>query len=377
MLINADFHIHSPFSGGTSERIDLKNIAEGALKKGLNLIATGDCLHPSWQRYIKEYYKNGVIEINGVNFILSVEVEDKNRVHHLILFPDFYSANDFREKVRKYSSDIDDEGRPKLFMNGAEIFDTAKETNAIIGPSHAFTPWTSLYAYFDSVIEYYEKKPDFIELGLSADTDYADRIKELHAITFLTNSDAHSYSPLRLGREFNRMEVEEVTWDEIRNAILKGEIKLNVGFPPEKGKYNRTACTSCYRQYEKFEAERMKWRCHCGGIIKKGVKDRIDELADFSIPEHPENRPPYLHLLPLAEIIGEALGINSRASIVKRRWNELTKIGNEIEILLDVEMENIRKTAPPAIADAIEAFREGRIKILPGGGGRYGEIVIK
>ncbi|HEC77072.1 MAG TPA: TIGR00375 family protein [Thermoplasmatales archaeon] len=376
MIINADFHIHSPFSGGTSEKIDLKGIAEGALNKGLNLVGTGDCLHPSWQRHIKEYYNDGRIEVKGVNFILSVEVEDKNRVHHLILFPDFYSANDFKERVKKYSVNINDDGRPKLFMDGKEIFDVVREANAIAGASHAFTPWTSLYAYFDSVIDYYGKKPDFIELGLSADTNYADRIKELHSITFLTNSDAHSYSPTRLGREFNRMKVEEIAWDEIKNSILKGNIALNVGFPPEKGKYNRTACTSCYRQYEKSEAEKMKWKCHCGGIIKKGVRDRIDELADLNIPEHPPNRPPYLHLLPLAEIIGEALGINSRNSIVKKRWKELTKIGNEIEILLDIDINKIRKTTPMAIADAIEAFRKGRIKILPGGGGKYGEIVI-
>ncbi|HEC75886.1 MAG TPA: phosphotransferase, partial [Thermoplasmatales archaeon] len=112
MIMNADFHIHSPFSGGTSERIDLKSIAEGALKKGLNLVGTGDCLHPSWQKHIKEYYNDGKIEVDGVNFILSVEVEDKNRVHHLILFPDFYSANDFKERVKKYSVNINDDGRP-------------------------------------------------------------------------------------------------------------------------------------------------------------------------------------------------------------------------------------------------------------------------
>jgi uncharacterized protein (TIGR00375 family) len=377
MLINADFHIHSPFSGGTSDKIDLKRIADGAKKKGLHVVATGDCLHPVWQREIKKYATGDVIEVDGIHFILSVEVEDKNRVHHLLLFPDFYAANDFKEIAKKYAANINDEGRPKIMLNGAEILQMAKEANALIGPAHAFTPWTSLYAYFDSVLNYYGKKPDFIELGLSADSEYADRIRELHGIPFLTNSDAHSYSPHRLGREFNRMKLNEITWDEIRKAILNNGIVLNVGFPPEKGKYNRTACTSCYRQYKKEKAEKMKWRCYCNGIIKKGVKDRVDELASYPHAAHPKNRPKYLHLIPLAEIIGEALGTDSKASIVIRRWKELTRIGNEIEVLLDIDLKKIRRVAPSAIADAIEAFREGRIEILPGGGGKYGEIVIK
>ncbi len=376
MLINADFHIHSPFSGGTSDKIDLKIVAEGARKKGLNLVATGDCLHPIWQNQIKNYEKDGIIEIDGIYFILSVEIEDKNKVHHLLLFPDFYSSNDFKEKIMKYSSNINDDGRPKVMLNGNEILEIARETNALIGAAHAFTPWTSLYAYFDSLLKYYEKKPDFIELGLSADSNYADRIKELHNITFLTNSDAHSYSPSRLGREFNRIKINEVSWDEIRKAILNHKISLNVGFPPEKGKYNRTACSSCYRQFEKQKAEEMNWKCYCGGIIKKGVKDRVDELASYEKPIHPKDRPPYLHLIPLAEIIEEALKINSK-SIVWKNWKEITKLGNEIEILLDMDISKIKRYVPFAIVEAIEAFREGKIKILPGGGGKYGEIVIK
>lgn len=377
MLIYADFHIHSPFSGGTSDKIDLRKVAEGAKKKGLDVIGTGDCLHPAWQREIKKYEKNGDIEIDGVHFILTTEVEDKNRVHHLILFPDFYSVNDFKKRIAKHAKNVDYEGRPKIMIGGSEILEFALDSNALIGPAHAFTPWTSLYAYFDSMLDYYGGKPSFIELGLSADSNYADRIKELHTVPFLTNSDSHSYSPHRLGREFNRLDVEEITWEGIRNAILNKKIVMNAGFPPEKGKYNRTACSSCYRQYSIEEAKKMGWKCLCGGKVKKGVRDRIDEIADFKEEHHPEDRPPYMHIIPLAEIIAEALNSNPFSSTVKKRWSELLKIGNEISILIDIEIERIMKIAPPAVADAISAFREGRVKIIPGGGGKYGEIVIE
>ncbi len=57
------------------------------------------------------------------------------------------------------------------------------------------------------LIDCYGKMPDFLELGLSADSDMADTIEELENIPFLTNSDAHSPWPHRLGREFNELEI--------------------------------------------------------------------------------------------------------------------------------------------------------------------------
>lgn len=374
MLINADFHIHSRFSGGTSPNINMKSLAEGAKKKGLNLLATGDCLNKFWINEIKEGKKEeGIIEYDGMNFILSTEIEDRNRIHHLIIFPDFDSIYGFKKMVEKKSIDIE-QGRPKIDIDGMEVINIAKSVNALIGPAHAFTPWTSLYAYFDSIY-YYGEKPHFLELGLSADSNYADRIKELNSIPFLSNSDSHSSHPSRLGREFNRIELNEITWDEIKKAIIDGRI-INVGLPPEKGKYNRTACTSCYRQYSIEKAKELGWKCYCGGIIKKGVKDRIEEIANFDKPHHPSWRGEYIHILPLIEIISHAIKLPPYSSIVLKRWNELLKLGNEINVLLDIDIEKIKKISPPAISNAIKSFRNGDIKIKAGGGGKYGEIRI-
>ena len=324
---------------------------------------------------------DGVFDSDGVKFILSTEVEDRNRVHHLILFPSLDSVKEFRGRVGRHSKNIDSSGRPFLDMNGEEIASEAADVDALVGPAHAFTPWTAMYAYHDSLGECYGDAPiHFLELGLSADSDYADRISELHRLTFLSNSDSHSPSPIRLAREFNRLEIREFSWDEIRKAILgKGgrRVVMNAGFPPEEGKYNRTACTSCYRQYHIREAEKMKWRCKCGGLIKKGVKDRVEELADCEKPVHPPGRPPYVHMLPLAEIMGKALHFSPLSKTVQRRWSELMKrFGSEIHMLLDADMDEIGRVASPAVASAIKAFRTGGIKVIPGGGGRYGEIEI-
>jgi uncharacterized protein (TIGR00375 family) len=220
----------------------------------------------------------------------------------------------------------------------------------------------------------------FLELGLSADSDYADRIAELSNLTFLSNSDAHSPYPSRLGREFNRFEMEDVSWDELKKAILREggrKIILNVGLPPQEGKYNESACISCYRHYSLCEATARKWKCHCGKRIKKGVRDRVEELSTYVEPRHPAHRPPYMHLIPLAEIIATSLGTSPFSLTVSKRWNELVKeFGSEIAVLIDVDIEEIRKVTAPIIAQAIESFRENRIIISPGGGGKYGEIRI-
>jgi len=254
----------------------------------------------------------------------------------------------------------------------------------LIGPAHGFTPWTAIYAYHDSLKDCYGDLADyvsFIELGLSADSNFADKILELHRLTFLTNSDCHSPHPVRLAREFNRFIVKDITFSEIKKAILRtGGNKpiLNVGLPPQEGKYHESACISCFTHYNLEEAQRRRWKCSCGKRIKKGVKDRINEIANFKEPIHPEHRPPYIHLIPLAEIITKAVGQrNPFTQTVNKRWSELiAAFKNEINVLIDENIDEISKTTAPAITEAIKAFREKKVIIRPGGGGQYGTIEL-
>jgi len=383
MHIDADLHIHSRFSGGTSPKMTVQRLATEARRKGIQLLGTGDCLHPVWRQELSREgdMEDGVITVDETSFVLTTEVEDTTRVHHLLLFPAWQAVDSFTEQVAPAADTLDTAGRPHLAINGAAIADMAHDAGALIGPAHAFTPWTAMYAYHDSLRDCYDDaRVDFLELGLSADSGYADTISELHELTFLSNSDSHSPYPIRLAREFNRLQVEALTWDEIRSALERRggrRIVLNVGFPPSEGKYNRTACTSCYRQYDVDAARRHSWRCACGGRIKKGVRDRIAELATQDTPAHPEHRPPYLHLLPLAEIIGAALRFSPRSQTVQRRWRYLMEhFGSEIMVLIDADIDDIGQVASPAVTDAIQAFRSGAITIHPGGGGRYGELEL-
>lgn len=166
---------------------------------------------------------DSTIKIENTHFVLTTEVEDINRVHHLLILPSISKAEELAERIGKQGN-LTSDGRPSVKMDGCEIAEIGKDVEALIGPSHAFTPWTAIYAAHDSLQNCYKDMTgyiSFLELGLSADTDYADRIKELHELTFLTNSDAHSPWPNKLAREFTQFSVPEISFDGIKSAILR------------------------------------------------------------------------------------------------------------------------------------------------------------
>lgn len=382
-VINADLHIHSKYSMATSGSMDIPTLAVESARKGIQLVGTGDCLHRKWLDEIKTMPEvaDGIYGMNHASFVLTVELEDTDRVHHLLILPGISKAEELREAVEPTSVNIDTDGRPNVNLNGLEIAELARDIGAMVGPAHAFTPWTAMYAYHDSLESCYgDMAPyiSFVELGLSADTDLADRISELHRLTFLTNSDAHSPWPNKLAREFNRLQVEDITFTELEKAILRQDGRgpvMNVGLFPQEGKYHESACIRCFNHYTLRESMVKGWRCTCGGRIKRGVVDRVGELADST--QHPNHRPPYLHLVPLSEIIMMALGTKSTTTKqVKLNWERLVdEFGSEVTVLLDAELDGIEGVDPRVIR-AVRMFREGRVRVIAGGGGQYGKVEI-
>ena len=386
MIINADLHIHSHYSKHSNIDMNIHNISIEATKKGLDLVATGDCLHQEWIKEIKkcEYIDEGTYELNNTRFIISTEIEDIDRIHHLIYFCDFSKVEEFKEKISKKSKNIDKVGKPKIEMSGEEIAESIKDIEGIIGPAHILTPWNGVYSIKKSLYDCYGDLTDyikFIELGLSANTDLADRIQELHRLTFLSNSDSHNPHPVRFGREFNQFKVKDKTYSEIKKAIYRkngNKTTLNVGLPPQEGKYFESACIKCYKHFNYNTAKSINWTCSCGEKIKKGVKDQIEEIADFFESQHPYHRPPYLYTIPLFEIITQSLHQrNPFTDISFKRWNELIlAFGNEINVLFNVSIKDISKITVPAITEAIKTFRRGDYLIYPGGGGKYGQFIF-
>ncbi|MFP4185253.1 MAG: TIGR00375 family protein [Thermoplasmata archaeon] len=382
MKINADFHIHSKYSSGVSESMDLETLSVEGEKKGIDLLGTGDCMHPLWRDKIRDMDKEreSVFRKGNMKFVLTDEVETQDRVHHLLIFPSLSKTEELYERLSRFSSNIDSDGRPKLKLSGEELALMAKETGCLFGPAHAFTPYTALYGNHDSLSSAYgkySKDVDFLELGLSADSSYADKISEIHDLVYLSNSDAHSPFPHRLAREFNTLRLPDLSFDGLRELFdgKKGEVVRNVGLPPEEGKYNESACSRCYTHYSMEDSIARDWRCKCGGTIKKGVKDRVEELSD--VDHTSKDTPPYLHLIPLQEIIAKAVGHSSPTTKkVNKIWQELIdNIGDEVEVLCDAPSDEIERIVGKDIADLIRDFREGDIDIRSGGGGEYGTIL--
>ena len=176
-----------------------------------------------------------------------------------------------------------------------------------------------------------------MSFGLSADTDYADRIRELADKKFLTNSDAHSLP--KIAREYNTFEMENISFESFKKVlgyedkIQNGYNKLNYivcnnGMYSRLGKYNKTYCDMCECVSEIEDGKCKK----CGSKkIVKGVEDRVLEIADGESIS-PKNRPEYMYKIPLEYI--PKLGKKTKEKM-------LELYGTEMNILNKVSIKNI------------------------------------
>ena len=212
-----------------------------------------------------------------------------------------------------------------------------------------------------------------MNFGLSADTDYADRIRELANKKFLTNSDAHSLP--KIAREYNTFEMENISFESFKKVLgyedekskSKTEklnyIVCNNGMYSRLGKYNKTYCDMCECVSEIEDGKCKK----CGSKkIVKGVEDRVIEIADGKSIS-PENRPEYIYKIPLEYI--PKLGKKTKEKM-------LELYGTEMNILNKVSIENIEENFGKQIAKNIEIARNGNITIKNGGGGIYGKLIV-
>ena len=429
-IYNSDLHIHSPHSIAVSKSLNLDTMVETCKKKGLHILGTGDILQPDWLKYMEnslEKNEDGAFFYKDIYFILQTEIEDKESIHQVVLFPDFHSVREVQRKLVPHSKNILGEwgGRPRVNLSPAELVDITTDSGCLIGPAHAFTPFKAIFrhAKFKSLEKCYQdaaKKVYFIELGLSANTDLADRLN-LKNVTFLSNSDAHSQSPRSLGREFNKFDIDNPSFEEIFLAIQRKEdrkITLNIGLHPKLGKYYNMFCYKCRRrvifkkakknvvgifnQYsitDNFitffsndpikakknyidQVAKEKMICPaCKDEIKKnfkiklGVSERIDVISSYETPHHPDHRPPYINAIPLIDIIRAVKGIKSiNSKTVLNTYIKIIKVlGNEFKILIDTPISKI-ENFDENIALVIKAFRNNEIKYTPGGGGTYGQI---
>ena len=396
MKVIADLHIHSRFAMACSNRINIRALDEAAKSKGINLLSTGDVLHPEWNRELKAHLEpaeSGLFKvkgsITGTRFVLGAEVstifaeKDKVRkIHNCILLTSFESADALSEVLSKYGN-LSSDGRPALSISSAhlaeELFKADK--NAFIFPAHAWTPYFGVFGSlsgFTSMKEAYEDQEKHIfalETGLSSDPLMNWRLSSLDKYALVSNSDMHSLE--NMGREANVFNVDRLSYESIMQAIKDKDGKTferTFEFYPEEGKYHYDGHRDCHYSIDPGK-EKNQYCKVCGKKLVNGVLHRINELADRPDGYVPKNHIPYMHMVPIIEVISYVIKKTKYSPIVRAKYSEmLERIGTEFDILSSANIESIKGVAGDDIGDAIENVRNDRIHIMPGYDGVFGKL---
>lgn len=397
MRVVADLQLHSKYSMATSADMDLEHLAAGAAAKGLNLLGTGDFTHPKWLEELKRKLEpiagEGLFTYQGMTWMLTGEVstvyqqEGKTRkVHHLIYSPDFETVTQANGALAKHGN-LASDGRPVLTgLDSAELVEilTGISSSIVVVPAHAWTPWFSVFGSksgFDSLEDCYKDQSGkifAIETGLSSDPAMNWRLSSLDKLALVSNSDAHSPNPWRLGREANVFELGRLGFGEVFDAVKSKDpnrFLFTIEVDPAYGKYHFSGHRKCGVSLSPADSIRLKDKCpKCGRKVTVGVLERVEELADRPVGYEPAGAIPFKSMLPLYEVISFATGVNRLyAKAVIDEQNKLIKaFGNELAVLLDAGEEELSRVTKPSVVKAIVALRTGGVEFEPGYDGAYG-----
>ena len=393
--IFADLHVHigrsesgKPVKITGARSLNFVNIAKECVeKKGINVVGIIDCASPYVIEDIENFLQNGdayelkdggIIYKDKVCILLGSEVETtevgrngkSGSAHNVCFFPYLKDIKAFSNEMSKHIKNIT-LSTQRSNVSGYELIDIVEKYNGILIPAHIFTPHKSYYGNcVDRLQDVFKEKYNKIfavELGLSSDTFLADTISELEGKTFVTNSDAHSLP--RIAREYNKMQVEDISFKEIVKA-LKGEdgrkVLANYGLDPKLGKYHRSFCEDCNDSIEIDDVATICPKCQ-GKNITFGVFDRIELIKDKPETQSPENRPPYIYQVPLSFIPG--VGGKTIDKLINH-------FGTEMNILHKAGKDDIEAVVGEKIANSIASACAGNAKVHSGGGGVYGKIIL-
>ncbi|MEM5812928.1 MAG: endonuclease Q family protein [Candidatus Aenigmatarchaeota archaeon] len=399
MRVIADLHIHSHYSRATSKEMNIEELCYYAKRKGINLLGTGDFTHPLWLKEIEEKLietesNSGIYSYKGMYFVLSGEVslvytQDKKvrKVHLVILsksFDDVKEINEFLEKKTNLKAD----GRPTIEISCPEFVEKIIEISKdnFIFPAHAWTPWFGIFGSksgFDSIKECFqdqEKNIHAIETGLSSDPEMNWRLSSLDRFTLLSNSDAHSPWSSRIGRECNVFEMKEISYKELIKIIKEKDTKkflFTIEVDPAYGKYHYDGHRNCNVSLDPKESMKLNNICPvCKKQLTIGVLHRVEELADRPRGFIPKNAIPFIKILPLTELIAKKYKLNLFSKkVFEIEEKFISRFGSELATLLDAKEEELAEV-DKNLVDLIIKNREGKLTIIPGYDGVYGELII-
>jgi DNA helicase-2/ATP-dependent DNA helicase PcrA len=412
MKFIADLHIHSHFSRATSQDLTFEHLHKWAQLKGIQVVGTGDLTHPGWLQEIKtklESAEEGLFQLKDeyakamqpevfkacqspVRFILSGEISTiykKNgavrKIHHVVFAPHIEAVEKIQAALEKVGN-IHSDGRPILGLDSRVLLEMLLEIDPHIYliPAHIWTPWFSLFGSksgFDKIEDCFEDlTPQIfaVETGLSSDPPMNWRLSALDRYTLVSNSDAHS--PQKLAREANVFETE-LSYPAMFAALKTGDPATFLGtleFFPEEGKYHYDGHRKCEICWDPQVTLQHKGICpQCGKPVTIGVMNRVAALADRPEGAKPAKTHPFKSLVPLPEVLSEALQIGETSKRVVQTYEVLlTQLGSELAILQDIPIEAIERTGGTLLAEGIRRVRNGQVHIEAGYDGEFGVIKL-
>lgn len=361
------------------------------------------------------------------------------RIHNLFFFPSFDSVDKFNKELLRRRANLRADGRPIVGISARDLANIALlcDDKALIIPAHIWTPWFSVFGSFsgfDSIEECFGDMASYIygiETGLSSDPFMNWQVGDLDSRTILSFSDAHSLP--KMGREATVFEAEDISYESIYRAIVgpvaRGpvtsflpasarssqntnvdqkdfvelravgspstgatpRVAFTIEFYPEEGKYHFTGHRDCNFSQSPEESRRNGDICPvCHRPLTVGVMHRVEDLTTRDKKQETRNkdgvrwiypegngRPPYVSLVPLYEIIAEALGIAPTSKKVEEVYiNLINALGSEFSILMKSDVIQIARFSNQKVADGISRVRSGNIVVEPGYDGKFGVVKI-
>jgi len=417
MVINIDLHSHSGASGGVGD-INFRDVYTSMKIKGIDVYGTGDCLYPKWLKYLEEKFKTGSgllyhPEYPGKYFLLQTELiftiphpylSNRRKLwHNVVLFPNFKACHQVIDLLDQ-TGVKNTIGRPFVKFDKLEglenfllnLININQDIEVI--PAHIFTPQGAFGSTspINSLKELYGNfLPNIhaVETGLSADPHALMMIPELDGLNYLSFSDAHSAKLNRLGREFTKIEVKNITYPSIIQAIREHHILGTTEFSMAEGRYFLTGHRQrnnhpgwCYFSPRNVPQGNI---CPlCGKKLTVGVLDRVLEVAqhqggenrkwgtNYGIPRS------FRTVVPLIEVVASALEIKSTTSnkVRKEYWTIIKQTTTEAA-LWDKTNEEIvpllqNKISEPVLK-ALCSVNEGAFCFdPPGHDGAYGQLAV-
>jgi len=429
-------HLHSSYSLATAKGITPESLAYSALIKGLDIIGTGDILHPEWLRictdslegkngfYSLSFPKNQILPDfiktkNLPEFILTTELsciyknKGKTRKNHLlIIFPSLTAVMKVQKKLMGNGFNLFSDGRPILGISSKKLAILLWEIDPsiIIIPAHIWTPWFSMLGSksgYNNPYDCFEELLPYIyamETGLSTDPSMHWKCSFLDDYALVSNSDAHS--PDKLARNASIFKGLE-NFNDFRNALINHKTLDNflgtVNLFPQEGKYYHDGHRKCKINISPSVSEKYKGVCPvCGKKLTLGVLNRIEELADRNDPQKRPYKKNFVRVIPLKNLIAHTLKKSNISKSVQLIYTTITEqCSSELPLLLtdnQTEIENkLFHTFGPAgenkhplklntgeidillekLPENIMKSRNGEVDIIPGYDGEFGIITPK